>query len=268
MAKFGFIGAGQMAKALAAGIANSDGEADFLISDPNQDARDAFSTRVGRDCTKVASNNREVFSDSETVFLAVKPQYFSDAVAGLDLDLRTEPLVISVIAGVPISTISRLTGINRIIRVMPNTPCLVGQGACGISFPSGVAAEDVQRVQSLLEPIGLVEVVPEPMLDVVTGLSGSGPAFVFAFMESLIAGAEQAGMPLETAKALAIQTVYGAAVLVKETGEPLAGLREKVTSPGGTTLSGLNALKEHGFQDAVVSAVEAATERSRELGSS
>ena len=266
MAKFGFIGAGQMAQALAVGIADADHQANFLISDPNLEARDIFASRVGRDRTEVANHNRDVFERSETVFLAVKPQYFAQAMEALDLDPQIRPLIISVIAGVSISKISKTTGIHRIIRVMPNTPCLVGQGACGVAVPAGVPDEDVQLVKSLLQPIGLVEVVPETMMDSVTGLSGSGPAFVFAFMESLIAGAERAGMPAETARKLVIQTVYGAAVLVEVTGEPIASLRENVTSPGGTTLAGLNALREHGFQEAVIAAVEAATERSRELG--
>jgi pyrroline-5-carboxylate reductase len=255
-----------MAKALAAGIAAANSQATFLISDPNTDARNSFSSRVGAAKTLDASSNQEVLEQCQTVFLAVKPQYVTAALEEIHLDSRIRPLIVSVVAGVPISRITALTGIDRVIRVMPNTPCLIGQGACGVSVPAGAADRDFELVKSYLEPIGLVVVVPEPLLDSVTGLSGSGPAFVFAFMESLIAGAVQTGMPPDIAQELAIQTVFGAAGLVKETGESISTLRERVTSPAGTTLAGLNALKEHGFQEAVVSAVVAATERSRELG--
>ena len=266
MTRFGFIGAGQMAKALASGIATVDSQSKFLISDPAPAARETFVVNLGADRTSIASSNQEVFEESDTVFLAVKPQFFEAALEGVELDLQAQPLIISVMAGIPISRIAARTGIERVVRVMPNTPCLVGQGTCGISVPAEVSDEDIELVKALLEPIGLVVIVPEPMLDSVTGLSGSGPAFVFAFMESLIAGAERTGMPTDIAQELAIQTVFGAAVLVKETGESIATLRERVTSPGGTTLAGLTALKENGFHEAVISAVEAATARSRELG--
>lgn len=255
-----------MAKALAVGIAGADRQATFLISDPNTDAKNTFSTCVGASKTQEARSNQEVLENCQTVILAVKPQFLSAALEGLRLHANLRPLIVSVIAGVTISRIVELSGIDRVIRVMPNTPCLIGLGACGVSAPADAALQDVRLVKSFLEPIGLVTVVPEPMLDSVTGLSGSGPAFVFAFMESMIAGAVQTGMPADVARELAIQTVFGAAALVKETGEPISKLREGVTSPAGTTLAGLESLKKHKFQEAVIAAVVAATERARELG--
>ncbi len=264
--KIGFIGAGQMAKALAAGIVTGNHQATFLISDPSDEARNTFSLLVGAERVGLATSNQEVFEQCQIVFLAVKPQYLDVALAALQINPKIRPLIVSVIAGVPIAKIVELTGIDRVIRVMPNTPCLVGQGVCGVAFPEGVGEQDIDQVRSFLDPMGLVMTVSEPLLDSVTGLSGSGPAFVFAFMESLIQGAVETGMSREIATELAIQTVLGAAALVKETGEPISTLRKRVTSPGGTTLAGLNALKQYDFHTAVVAAVKAATDRSRELG--
>ena len=266
MKKIGFIGAGQMAKSLAVGIASSNsGNVQLLIADPSDEACHSFQNEVG-ECapTTRLATNQELVLQSELVFLAVKPQFLASAISGVNFG--SEPIVVSVLPGFSILQLERMLGIGRIIRVMPNTPCLIGQGASAIAAGDNVQPGDVQQVAGFLESVGTVVQVEERMLDSVTGLSGSGPAYVFTFIESLIDGAVLTGMPRSIARPLALQTVIGAATMMQQTGEHPAVLRDKVTSPGGTTIEGLKALEETAFRDAVLSAVLAATERSRELG--
>jgi len=265
--KIGFIGAGQMAKALAAGIAKSKGrDVVFSIADPSDEACQSFEDLIS-DNSEVdrVKNNQAVADDCEVVFLAVKPQFLVEAIGEIKFPADA-PLIVSIVAGVQICVLKRLTDVDRIIRVMPNTPCLIGQGACAIAPAANVGESEVEWLKGILESIGTVVDVEERLMDSVTGLSGSGPAFVFNFIESLIDGAVLTGMARSTAQELAIQTVIGAAMMVKETGEHTAVLRDRVTSPGGTTIAGLKALEETGFRDSVMSAVQAATERSMELG--
>ncbi len=261
-----------MAQALAAGIAKSN-EVSFVISDPSETAQADFQNRTTGTKLTLAASNREVFENCETVFLAVKPQFLVEAMEDChfessDYQESGLPLLVSVLAGVTSSRISELTGIGRVIRVMPNTPCLIGQGACAMSAAELATAQDVNRIKSYLESVGIAVTVPESMLDAVTGLSGSGPAFVFSFIESLIDGAVANGLPVEIATELATQTVLGSARLAQQSEESTAKLRERVTSPGGTTLAGLRKLEETKFNQSVTAAVTAAVERSRELGAS
>ena len=264
--KIGFIGAGQMAKSLAFGIANSEGEdLQLLISDPNDAACESFENLIGdRASVSRVDNNETLVESSELVFLAVKPQYLDDAMA--DVSFENEPLIVSIVAGVKIFQLERLTGINRIIRVMPNTPCLIGEGASAIAAGPDVNSSDTELIKGFLSSVGSVVELEEELMDSVTGLSGSGPAYVFTFIEALIDGSVLTGMPRATARHLAIQTVIGAASMLQRTNEHPAVLRDRVTSPGGTTIEGLKALEESSFRDAVMSAVLAATERSKELG--
>lgn len=264
--QIGFIGAGQMAQALAAGIAKANSSVKFSISDPSDAACENFSRLAGPERTTTAANNQVVFKQCELVFLAVKPQYLAIALANIPKEISTSQLVVSVMAGVTIETIRQLTGAQRIIRVMPNTPCLIGQGACAMATSISATAADIKTVTEFLQAVGIVATVEEPLLDSVTGLSGSGPAYVFTFIEALIQGSVATGMSHAVAHELAVQTVLGAAAMVKQTGEHPAILRDRVTSPGGTTIAGLKALEDCGFRAAVMSAVVAATERSRELG--
>lgn len=265
MTQIGFIGAGQMAQALAAGIGKSNRDIKFLIADPSADARTSFANQVGADRVSSAESNRQVLSACEIVFLAVKPQYLEAALEGALEEQLPKTLLVSVMAGVRSDKIRDLTQNHRIIRVMPNTPCLIGQGAAGMAVSDSVSEEEANQVHSWLESTGVVVRVPESMLDAVTGLSGSGPAYVFTFIESLIQGAVLNGIPASTAQQLALQTVIGAARMVLETGEHPAVLRDRVSSPGGTTISALKTLEEKGFSDAVMSAISAATEKSKDL---
>ena len=266
MKTIGFIGAGQMAKSLGAGIADScRNDIKFFISDPSDAACQSFADLIRANSSVVrVDSNQDLVDSCELVFLAVKPQFLQGALEGVEF--KSSPLVVSVVAGVQIFQLERMTDTQRIVRVMPNTPCLIRQGASAIASGEGVDSEDVELLKKYLGSVGTVIEVDENQMDSVTGLSGSGPAYVFTFVEALIDGAVLTGMPRETARRLAIQTVIGAAAMLEKTGEHPGVLRDRVTSPGGTTIEGLKTLEEGSFRDAVMSAVQAATERSRELG--
>ena len=255
-----------MAKSLAAGIASSQGTAvEFLIADPNDEACEAFTKTIGEKTSVTrATDNQSLVDRSELVILAVKPQYVDDALNEIQFDKN--PLVVSIVAGFRLFTLQRLTGTNRVIRVMPNTPCLIGKGASAFSTGDEVDESDVELIRGYMSSVGTVVEVDEALMDSVTGLSGSGPAFVYTFVEALIDGAVLTGMARATARDLAIQTVIGSAEMLRQTGDHPGVLRDRVTSPGGTTIEGLKALEESSFRDAVMSAVFAATERSKDLG--
>ncbi len=265
--KIGFIGAGQMAKALAIGIAKSkQNSVEFAYWDPSETAGISFEELISpHSSVERASDNQSLIDASEIVFVAVKPQFLDSAIDGLNFE-KSSPLVVSIAAGVQISQLKRMTGTKRIVRVMPNTPCLIGQGASALAYGKSVSQSDAEVVEEFLGLVGKVVTVKESLIDSVTGLSGSGPAYVFSFIEALIDGAVLTGMARATARELAIQTVIGAAMMLEQTGEHTAVLRDRVTSPGGTTIAGLKALEENAFRDAVMSAVQASAERSMELG--
>lgn len=259
----GFIGAGKMAQALAGGIARDFSELNFMVCDPSEDALQIFSEAVASRAQAVAST-AEVFERSECVIIAVKPQHAAEALKSIDAS-NTDPLVISIMAGVSISSIQELTSAKRIVRVMPNTPSLIGEGAAGIAAGEQVSESDLNQVIELFQSVGKVVTVAEDQIDAVTGVSGSGPAYVFRLIESLVEGGTAENLPREIAMTLAVQTVLGAARLVQESGEEPAVLRDRVTSPGGTTLAALKSLEADGFDQAIVAAVSAATARSKEL---
>lgn len=229
-----------MAKSLAAGIAKSVGnEIRISISDPSDIACESFVELVGSHApVSRVPNNQELADACEIVVLAVKPQYLEDAIDSVEFE--NDPLIVSIVAGVRIFRLERLTGCNRIIRVMPNTPCLIGQGACAIATAPEVDPADSELIREFLQSVGIVVDVEEDMMDSVTGLSGSGPAYVFSFIESLIDGAVLTGMPRATARKLAIQTVIGSASMLKKSNEHPAVLRDRVTSPGGTTIEAVS----------------------------
>lgn len=259
-----------MAQALAGGISSNNDNVSFLISDPSPAAIDAFRERTSRSSVETVDQNAEVFASADIVFLAVKPQYFASAIErepiAAAMDSRdSKPLVVSVIAGASIVRIQHSTSVDSVIRVMPNTPCLVGAGACGMSCAEQVSDDQRDQVKGFLETTGIVIPVAEDLLDTVTGLSGSGPAYIFELIDALALGGVKGGLPRNVANQLAAQTVFGAAKLAIESGEHPAVLRDQVTSPGGTTIAGLKALYDNGFQQAAIAAVEAATNRSKEL---
>lgn len=268
-ANIGFIGAGRMATALARGFLQGrllEPES-LLASDPSAEARAALQREVPG--ATVLDDNRQVSSAADVLLLAVKPQQLDNVLADLRDAVRPDSLVVSIAAGVTLARLAAgLPDAQRVVRVMPNTPCLIGRGASGYSLGPHATAQDGRLVAELLSSVGAAYEVPERLLDAVTGLSGSGPAFVYSMIDALVEGGVQMGLPRELASELAARTVAGAADMVLTTGESPATLRDRVTSPGGTTLAGLQALEERGFQATLVEAVRAATRRSEELGRS
>lgn len=264
--RVGFIGAGRMATALAKGLIDrrltSPGRT--VASDPVPAALEGFiATTQGRGC----GSNFEVVNESDVLFLAIKPQQMAEVLAQLKGRLTAEHLVISIAAGVRLATLAAGLGPGpRLVRVMPNTPCLVGQSASGYCLGPGCGSADAAQVAELLGAVGTAHALDEKLLDAVTGLSGSGPAFVYLMIEALSDGGVRMGLPREVSTALAAQTVLGAAQMVLSTGQHPGVLKDQVTSPGGTTIAGLQALEEHGVRGAIIAAVEAATKRSLELG--
>ena len=262
----GFLGAGQMATALAKGwlAAGLIDAKRSRAADPIPASRDAFGAATG---IRTTAANVEVVNDADLIVLAVKPQIMAGVLAEIAPKIQSRHLVVSIAAGVTLDQLSASLGTaTRIIRVMPNTPCLVGASATGIAAGPAAKAEDTALVKTLFAAVGTALVVPESQLDAVTGLSGSGPAYVYVMIEAMADGGVKAGLPRETALALAAQTVFGAAKMVLETKQHPAVLKDAVASPGGTTIAGLHALEQAGFRGAVMDAVVAATNRATELG--
>jgi len=261
----GFIGAGQMARALAAGFVKAGLTAPgrIVAADPVPQALAAFQQAVGG--SRMLADNASVAKEADILLLATKPQHIKAATAGL-AKVTAGKLVISIAAGVKLATLDAALPAARLVRVMPNTPCLVGQSASGYCLGPRATDADGELVEKLLSAVGLAMAVDEPLLDAVTGLSGSGPAFVYVMIEALADGGVRMGLKREVALKLAAQTLRGAAQMVLETGEHPAVLKDRVASPGGTTIAGLEALEAGGLRGTLMAAVEAATHRSIELG--
>jgi pyrroline-5-carboxylate reductase len=263
--RIGFIGCGAMARALAGGLIDAGVAASqILASDPFAAARNQFEEAIG---AKPIEDNAEVVSQADVVVLAVKPGFVTSVLEDLDPSLGARPLWISIAAGVPLDKLqSALPAGARIVRTMPNTPALVGAGATAY-FPAATVSEaEIQLTEAILEATGWCWRAPnEGLLDAVTGLSGSGPAYVFLILEALADAGVRQGLPRDAAQALATRTVLGAAKLALETGIHPGQLKDQVTSPGGTTIAGLEQLEAHGVRAAFYDAVGAATDRSKAL---
>ncbi|HEX4591061.1 MAG TPA: pyrroline-5-carboxylate reductase [Gemmataceae bacterium] len=266
--RIGFLGAGKMATALARGwiAAGLLSPAGCRASDPVAAARQAFAGETGGSC---GVGNREAVEMSDVLLLAVKPQNMAEVLADIAPVVTGRHLIISIAAGVTLGQLAAALGNDRrLVRVMPNTPCLVGASASGYALGSAVTADDISLVERLLNVVGIAFRLPEHLLDAVTGLSGSGPAFVYTVIEALSDGGVRVGLPRDVATALAAQTVLGSARMLLETGLHPGVLKDQVASPGGTTMAGLHALERGGLRAALMDAVEAATNRSQELGRS
>jgi pyrroline-5-carboxylate reductase len=267
--RIGFVGAGAMAEALAGGLLASGAARERLCaSDVEEGRRRAFAARLG---VATSGDNARVARDSDLVVLAVKPGAMAGLLAALRRDAPDEVgrvLWVSIAAGVPLAALEAKLGASaRIVRAMPNTPALVRAGATGFVGNAATTAEDRGAARALFESVGVAWEAPaEEQLDAVTGLSGSGPAYLFAFLEALIEAGVAAGLPRDAASLLATQTAYGASRLALEGGRTPSELREQVSSPGGTTLAGLARLDALGFREALAEAVRAATQRAGELG--
>lgn len=265
MSKLYFIGGGKMASAIAGGLLRSGTmkAEDIGVFDPDPAAAKAFTQNIP--ITVDTELQTEKIAAFEAVLIAVKPQMITTALAPLAQVIK-DKLLISIAAGIPIAKLQELTGCARIVRVMPNTPALVGYGASGYAVSETAGNADADFAQKILSAIGVAVKLKEHDLDGVTALSGSGPAYVFEFIQALADGGVAEGLTRDTALQLAIQTVIGAAEMVKQTGEHPASLKDKVTSPAGTTSRALEELAERGFAGTVIKAVRAAAARSRELG--
>jgi pyrroline-5-carboxylate reductase len=257
-----------MATALAKGLINAGFTSanSIIASDPLAAARDAFARASD---SRTTASSTEVVRDSDVLVLAVKPAHVAEVLAEISAGLQPRHLLISIAAGVPLQTLMAALGSNaRLVRVMPNTPCLVGAGASAYAMGRQTTPDDAKLVAKLLSTVGIAVELPEGLLDAVTGLSGSGPAYIYQVIEALSDGGVLMGLPRDVATRLASQTVLGAAQMVVQTGEPPAVLKDAVASPGGTTIAGLHALETGGLRAALMNAVQAATLRSRELGES
>lgn len=262
----GFVGAGQMATALAAGICEAGmlSGSQIRALDPSPQASAAFQQRVPG-CT-LARNLEELVQDASHVVLAVKPQVLPAVGPELAPLLTPTQQLVSVIAGTSLAELRAVFGSPKILRVMPNTPCLIGVGASCVCGSEAVSDAEIQLVLQWLRAVGVADQVPESWMDAVTGLSGSGPAFVYTLVEAMADGGVRAGLPRELALKLAAQTVSGAAQMVLQSGEHPGVLKDRVASPGGTTIAGLQQLELRGFRGTAMAAVVAAAERARQLG--
>ncbi|MFZ3209720.1 MAG: pyrroline-5-carboxylate reductase [Geobacteraceae bacterium] len=263
--KIGFIGGGNMAEALIKGLlAGGTQAAKISVAEPDPERRAVLRERYR---VAVEIDNRKVAAANDVLVLAIKPQVAPSALEDICNVIPPAATIISIMAGITTAAIEALiSGDPRVVRVMPNTPALVLESASALCAGIHAKAEDLSLVRRIFALVGKVCVVEERLMDAVTGLSGSGPAYVLTFIEALSDAGVKNGLSREVATSLAVQTVYGTSRLLLETDEYPAILREKVTSPGGTTIAGLHALEQGGFRGTVINAVDAATARSKELG--
>ena len=264
--KIGFLGAGKMSTALAKGFAQAGlvAAGDMIASDYLEAARSHFANEVG---AKITSLNSDVLKSAQQIILAVKPDQVNDLLSEIRAGFTERHLLISIAAGVPLAKLEAgLPAGARVIRVMPNTPALVGASASAFALGKSAAPEDAQFVQQLFSSVGVAYQVKESLLDAVTGLSGSGPAYMFVIIEALSDGGVAAGLPREIATKLAAQTMLGSAKMVLETGQHPGALKDMVASPGGTTIEGLHELEKGQVRAALMNAVRAAAEKSKKLG--
>jgi pyrroline-5-carboxylate reductase len=261
-----FLGAGNMAEALVKGLLRAQVATpqEILCTDRRKERGDELTSRYG---VRFSTRNADAAREAGIIVLSVKPQVMNHLLEEIAPALDESKLVISIAAGVPIEAIERKVGHGvRIVRTMPNTPALVGAGATALSAGSHATEDDLLQAKALFDAIGKSVVVDETLLDAVTGLSGSGPAYIFLVIEALSDAGVKVGLPRYQSQELAAQTVLGSAKLLIETGEHPGRLKDQVTSPGGTAIAGLHTLEAGGLRTTLMDAVEAATNRSRELG--
>lgn len=264
--KLGVIGCGKMGTALVAGALQAGvvRPEEVLGTDVYAGARDHFREKTGAGVTADIS---EVISDSNVILLCTKPQDAFAAMSGIAGDAGEGKLLISIAAGVTLENLEKhAPGGMRVVRTMPNTPALVGKGAAAYCLGTRCVDGDAEAVLALLSSVGMAVQVPEKLMDAVTGLSGSGPAYIYLVIEALADGGVRAGLARTDALKLAAHTVRGAAEMVIQTGEHPAVLKDMVTSPAGTTIAGLSVLEEEKVRSAFISAVSAAKARAVELG--
>jgi pyrroline-5-carboxylate reductase len=264
--KLGFVGGGNMAAALIKGLLHAKvvPPEGIIVSDVKPERLEMLREKHG---IRTTTDNHELVRASDVVVLSVKPQVIDKVLAAIGKDIKPTQLVVSVAAGVPVSAMeARLPEGARVVRTMPNTPATVDAGATAIAAGTHATEEDLEVARALFAAVGRVVTLDESLLDAVTGLSGSGPAYVMLMIEALADGGVKVGLHRDTALLLAAQTVYGSAKLLLETGEHPGRLKDMVTSPGGTAIAGLHTLESGGLRRTLIDAVEAATTRAAALG--
>ncbi|GAC1537939.1 MAG: pyrroline-5-carboxylate reductase [Polyangiales bacterium] len=262
----GFVGAGNMAEALVKGLLHAKvvPSGGIIVSDVKTERLAHFTDLHG---VRTTQDNHELVRTSDVIVLSVKPQVIDKVLGLIGGDVKSGQLVISVAAGVPVSAIeARLPQGTHVVRTMPNTPATVQAGATAIAPGTHATDEDLEVARALFAAVGRVVTLDETLLDAVTGLSGSGPAYVMLMIEALADGGVKVGLHRDTALLLAAQTVYGSAKLLLDTGEHPGRLKDMVTSPGGTAIAGLHTLESGGLRRTLIDAVEAATNRAAQLG--
>ncbi|WP_274650527.1 pyrroline-5-carboxylate reductase [Paenibacillus humicola] len=268
--RFCFYGAGSMAEAIVRGLLErglTRPEQIGVLNRQNADRLYELSERYGVRPAAEGAAKEAILREADVIFLAMKPKDAADAIRRLEGVVSPRQLIVSVIAGLSIATMETILGRKMaIVRTMPNTSSTIGLGATGISYSDSVTAGQKAVAESVFQAVGLTAVVAEPLLDVVTGVSGSGPAYIYYMMEAMIEAGRKLGLTGEAARELTVQTVLGAASMVKATGEDPAELRRKVTSPNGTTQAAIETLDARGFTEGVIGAVERAAGRAGELG--
>lgn len=260
------IGSGAMGTAFAGGVISAGlfSPEDVIMADVDDAKLQAIASNLH---VATTSDNSAAARETDVVLIAVKPPMVKDVLRDISAVLTSRQLVISIAAGVKLETIeSELPAGTPVVRAMPNTPCLIRAGAIGFSRGKSATDEHVAAAKRIFEAVGVSFEVPESLLNAVTGLSGSGPAYIYMLIEALSDGGVRVGLPRETATKLAAQTVMGAARMVIDLGEHPARLKDQVASPGGTTIAGIEALERAGFRSAIIEAVKAATQRAEELG--
>jgi pyrroline-5-carboxylate reductase len=261
----GFIGAGNMAEALIRGLigAHVSETAQIVASEPRAERRLEMAQLYGINLT---GDNTAVAKSADILVLAVKPQVMTRVLDEIGAHVKPSALVISIAAGVPLAVIEGHLPRARVVRTMPNTPALVGAAATAIAAGGHATSEDLAAAQRIFESVGIAVILEESQMDAVTGLSGSGPAYIFLIIEALSDAGVKVGLSRHVAQSLAAQTVLGSAKLLLETNEHPGRLKDMVTSPGGTAIAGLHTLEAGGLRTTLMNAVEVATNRSRELG--
>ena len=262
--KIAFVGGGNMAEAIMRGLLREDVGVGICVAEISPKRRDELSAQFKN--VRIVGDAAEAAGWGDVVILAIKPQHAEAVLDTIERVVKPDTLVISIMAGIQTSKIeANLAPGCRVIRAMPNTAALIGAGATAVSAGRKATSGDLDLARQIFALIGTAVSVEEKLMDAVTGLSGSGPAYVFTFIEALSDAGVKNGLPRDVSALLAVQTVLGAARMVAETGEHPALLKEKVTSPGGTTIAGLHALENGCFRGVVMNAVEAACNRSKEL---
>jgi len=263
--KIGFIGAGNMAEALMRGVISKKlcGKDDIIASEIYEPRRKFISKELG---VEVSPDSKDVIKAAKFVILAVKPQQIGDVMTSLKGIFTKEHLLMSIAAGVTIETLKSYVPDSKIVRVMPNQPCMVLASASAYSCSDNVTEDDKKAVKDVLDAVGISMELKEELLDAVTGVSGSGPAYAYMIIGAMSDGGVLMGLPRDVSTKLAAQTLLGAAKVILETGEHPDKMKDIVCSPGGTTIEAVKILEDYGVRAAMISAVEAAVTRSKELG--